>query len=172
MCPTLTVGSFFRRVRSTFLFICSTSSNLNNFEPQKRVQKEKKNKTRLEFRNHTKDSPIAPLFFGSMRLFLKLFGWHQRVPPSFVSIFCNTMDVKKSQRVPPFTFFGTVTLFKNLIYTLFWEIFSSPQRDFFCCSNFFIFCNQLEFHKARRVPLFTILSLRYGADFGRSRLVC
>ena len=25
------------------------------------------------------------------------------------------MDVKKSQRVPPFTFFGTVTLFKNLI---------------------------------------------------------
>ena len=24
-CPTLTVGSFFRRVRSTFLFICSTT---------------------------------------------------------------------------------------------------------------------------------------------------
>ena len=47
MCPTLTVGSFFKRVRSTFLFICSTTSNLNNFEPQqlepqKRVQNEKK----------------------------------------------------------------------------------------------------------------------------------
>ena len=38
------------------------------------------------------------------------------------------MDVKKSQRVPPFTFFGTVTLFKNLILKIFWEIFSSPQR--------------------------------------------
>ena len=36
---------------------------------------------------------------------------------------------------------------------------------------FFIFCNQLEFHKAQSVPRFTILSLRYSADFGRSRLV-
>ena len=34
-------------------------------------------------------------------------------------MFCNTMDVKKSQRVPPFTFFGTVTLFKNLIKKIF-----------------------------------------------------
>ena len=38
-------------------------------------------------------------------------------------------------------------------------------------SMFLIFCNQLEFHKAQRVPTFTILSLRYSADFGRSRLV-
>ena len=42
LCPTLTVGNFFK---STFLFICSTTSNLNNFEPQqlepqKRVQNE------------------------------------------------------------------------------------------------------------------------------------
>ena len=36
---------------------------------------------------------------------------------------------------------------------------------------FFIFCHQLEFHKTQRVPPFTILSLRYSADFGRSRLV-
>ena len=50
MCPTITVGSFFRHERSTFLFICSTTLNLNNFkpqqlQPQKRVQNEKKNKT-------------------------------------------------------------------------------------------------------------------------------
>ena len=38
------------------------------------------------------------------------------------------MDIKKSQRVPPFTFFGTVTLFKNLIEKFFWEIFSCLQR--------------------------------------------
>ena len=64
MSPTLTVGSYFRRVRSTFLFICSTTSNLNNFEPQqlepqqleppKRVQNEKKKQNRRsEPRNHT-----------------------------------------------------------------------------------------------------------------------
>ena len=40
-------------------------------------------------------------FFCTIRLFFKLFfGFHQRVSPSFVSIFCNAMDVKKSQRVP------------------------------------------------------------------------
>ena len=36
---------------------------------------------------------------------------------------------------------------------------------------FFIFCNQLEFHKAQMVTPFTILSLIYSAHFGRSRLV-
>ena len=117
------------------MFICSTTSNLNNFkrqqlQPQKRVQnKKKKQNRRPQPRKHTKDHPtLAPLFFGTMRLFLKFFGLHQRVPPSFVSIFCNTMDVKKSQRVPPFTFFGTVTLFKNLLLKNFLgNFFMSPK---------------------------------------------
>ena len=156
MCPTITVGSFFRHESSTFLFICSTTSNLNNFkpqqlQPQKRVQNEKKKQNRRpQPRKHTKDPTIAPLFFGTMRLF-EFFWIAPKSPPSFVSIFCNTMDVKKSQKVPPFTFFGTVTLFKNLIKIFFWEIFSCLQRV--PPSIFFIFCNQLEFHKARRVPL-------------------
>ena len=132
MCPTLTVGSFFRRVRSTFLFICSTTSNLNNFEPQqlepqKCVQNEKKKQNRRpEPRNHTEDPPMAPLFFGTMGLFGKFLDC-TKGPPSFVSTFCNAMDGKKSQRDPPFTFFGTVTLFKNLTSKIFWSIFSSPQ---------------------------------------------
>ena len=157
MCPTITVGSFFRHVRSTFLFICSTTSNLNNFkpqqlQPQKRVQNEKKKQNRRpQPRKHTKDPTLAPLFFGTMRHFLKFFGLHQRVPPSFVSIFCNTMDVKTSQRVPPFTFFGTVTLFKNLDKKTFFEkcfhVSKGSPLQFFK-----IFCNQLKFHKTRRVP--------------------
>ena len=114
-------------------------------------------------------SPLSPTFFGTMQLFLKPFELHQRVPPSFVSIFCNTVDVKKSQRVPPFTFFGTVTLLKNLNFKNFLGNFFKSSKG--PPSFFFIFCNQLEFHKARRVPLFTILSLIYSADFGRSRLV-
>ena len=133
MCPTLTVGSFFRRVRSTFLFICSTTSNLNNFEPQqlepqKRVQNEKKKQNRRpEPRNHTKDPPIVPLFLA-LSDFFQTFWIAQRVPPSFFSIFCNTMDVKKSQRASPFTFFGTVTLFENLIFKIFLgNFFKSPK---------------------------------------------
>ena len=113
------------------------------------------------------------------------------------------MDVRKFQRVPPFTFFGTVTLFKTVQKSHF-EIFlgnffqslKGPPFNFFHilqppgvsqtpkgppfyifrhCDTvqfiFFIFCHQLEFHKTQRVPPFTILSLRYSADFGRSRLV-
>ena len=38
-------------------------------------------------------------FFRHYAIFLKFCGFHQRASPSFVSIFCNTMDVKKSQRV-------------------------------------------------------------------------
>ena len=118
---------FFRHERSTFLFICSTTSNFNNFkpqqlQPQKRVQNEKKKQNRRpQPRKHT----LAPLFFST---FFEVFWIAPEGPPSFVSIFCNTMDVKKSQRVPPFTFFGTVTLFKNLIKNFFWEIFSCLQR--------------------------------------------
>ena len=139
MCPTITVGSFFFRHErsSTFLFICSTTSNFNNFkpqqlQPQKRVQNEKKKQNRRpQPRKHT----LAPLFFST---FFEVFWIAPEGPPSFVSIFCNTMDVKKSQRVPPFTFFGTVTLFKNLIQKNFFGKFfhvskGSPLRFF---SNF------------------------------------
>ena len=58
-------------------------------------------------------------FFSALCDVFEIFGFHQRVSPSFVSIFCNTMDVKRSQRVPPFTFFGTVTLLKNVIFNFF-----------------------------------------------------
>ena len=115
------------------MFICSTTSNLNNFKPQqlqsqKRVQNEKKKQNRRpEPRKHTKDPTRAPLFFVTMRLFET--SWiAPKGPPSFVSIFCNTMDVKKSQWVPPFIFFVTVTLLKNLIKKIFGVFFSCPQR--------------------------------------------
>ena len=72
-------------------------------------------------------------------------------PPSIFLLFCDRMDVRKSQRVPPFSFFR--------------------HCEIFFPKNFF--------HK--RVPnspilwhievLLLFLSLRYGADLGRSRLV-
>ena len=79
-----------------------------------------------------------------MRLFSKIFNCLKRVPLSSFLIFCNRIYVNKAQRVPPFTFFGTMRHFpkeKN-------SKISSLKK------------NVLRF-----------LSLRYSADFRRSRLV-
>ena len=147
---------FFRHERCTFLFICSTTSNLNNFkpqqfQPQKRVQNEKKNQNRRpQPRKHTKDPTLAPLFFGTMRLF-----W------SFLD--CT--------RGPPFICFdilqhnGCQKIAKSLLhFSALWHCSKISLKKFFL-GNFFMspkgppfnffsnFCNQLEFHKARRVPL-------------------
>ena len=79
------------------------------------------------------------------------------------------MGVKKPQSVPPFTFFGTVTLFKNLISKFFWEIVKSPKGS---PSVFVNFCHKpAGVSQSPKGPPFTILSLRFSADFGRSRLV-
>ena len=77
------------------------------------------------------------IFFGTMILFFDFFGFHQRVSPSFVSIFCNTMDFKKSQRVPFLHFFGTVTLFKNLILKIFGNFLKSPKGPPFIFFSYF-----------------------------------
>ena len=61
-------------------------------------------------------------------------------------IFCNGMFVNKSRRVPPFTFFGTMRLLlKEKIFSKI-SIFSEKS-------------------------VLRFLSLRYGAEFGRFRLV-
>ena len=133
MCPTLTVGSFFGRVRSTFLFICSTTSNLNNFEPQqvepeKRVQNEKKKQNRRpEPRKHTKDHPQIPTFFGTMRLF-ETFWIAPKGPPFICFDILQHNGCQKIAKGSPFTLFGTVTLFKNLIKNFFLgNFFMSPK---------------------------------------------
>ena len=60
--------------------------------------------------------------------------------------------MSKNRKGSPFTFFGTVTLFKNLILKNFLGNFSCHRR---VSLHFFsFFCNQLEFHKARRGPPF------------------
>ena len=112
--------------------------------PQKRVRNEKKkSKTRPEARKHTKDPPLA--LFSVLCDFFEIFWIASKGPPSFVSIICNTMDVKKSRRVPLFTFFGTVTLFQNHIFcNFFGKFLKSPKGP---PSIFFMFCNQLQFYR-------------------------
>ena len=85
------------------------------------------------------------IFFGTMRLFLKFFGFHQRVSPSFFRYFATQWMSKNS---PPLLQFSAL-----------WFL-----RKFFKISQgfpliFFIFCNQLEFHKAQRVPLLQFCAL-------------
>ena len=105
MSPTITVGSFF--LWSTFLFICSTTSNLNNFkhqelQPQKRVQNEKKKQNRRpEPRKYTKDPPIAPLFFGTMRLF-ETFWIAPKGPPFICFDILQHNGCQKITKGPPF----------------------------------------------------------------------
>ena len=101
MCPTRTVSSFsFFITRSVhFSVLCSfvQQLELRQFKTLETPEPGQNKKKRPETRKHTKDLLSSlKLFFGTVRLFQKFFGLHQRVPPSFVSIFCNRMDVKKS----------------------------------------------------------------------------
>ena len=79
------------------------------------------------------------------------------------------MDVKKLQRVLPFTFFCTVTLFKNLILKNFGKFFQVPKGS--PLQFFFHFLQPAGDSQSPKGPPFSILSLRYGPVFGRSRLV-
>ena len=122
------------------MFICSTTSNLNNFKPQqlkpqKRVQNEKKKQNRR--------------------------------PPFICFNILQHNGCEKIAKGPPFTFFGTVTLFKNLN-KFFCIFFHVPKGSPF---NFFHFLQPAGVSQSPKGPPFSILSLRYGADFGRSRLV-
>ena len=92
------------------------------------------------------------------------------------------MEFQKVHRIPPFKFFGRMRLFQNSYFLFFFENFLKNFSNFSKClrrvpSFFSIFCNKLDFQKAERGPLFTILkplgflSLRYSANFGRFRLV-
>ena len=146
MCPTLTVGSFFRRVKSPF---CSFVQQFQNTRTSDRIENEKKKTKHAQNLESTLRIPPWPHFFRHLRLYLKFSGLHQRVSPSFVPIFCNTMHVKKSQRV------------RLLHFSALWHYSKITIKKFL--GNFF--------KSSKAPPPFTILSLRYGADFGRSRLV-
>ena len=152
------------------MFICSTTSNLNNFEPQQlepqtRVQNEKKKQNRRpEPRNHTKNPPIAPLFWH-YAIFFETFWIAPKGPPFICFDILQHNGCQKIPKGPPFHIFRHCDTVQKSHFKIFLGNFKSPKGS---PSIFFIFCNRLEFHKARRVPPF---SLRYSADFGRSRLV-
>ena len=85
-----------------------------------------------------------------MRLFSQTFELNQGIPPSIVLIICHTMEVKKSQG-PPYTFCGTVTLFKILIFSR--NFFINVSKGFLL--QFFDIFLQIGFSKIPKGPRFT-----------------
>ena len=137
MSPTITVGSFFRRVRSTFLFICSTTSNLNNVKPQQRptsttpiseARPKRKEKTKLvqKLENTLRILPW-PHFFSALCDFFSFFGLHQMVPLHFFRYFA-TQWMSKNRKGSPFYIFRHCDTVQKSHKKFFLEIFSCPQR--------------------------------------------
>ena len=99
----------------------------------------------------------TPPFFGFVRLFFRNFlNVLKGSSLQFVLIFCNRTNVKKSQRVPSFRFFGTMRLLKILIlFVFFSKIFQRLLRFPF---NFLKFCNRMVVKKFQRAP-FTVFGI-------------
>ena len=111
-----------------------------------------------------------------MRLFFEIFLSLQRVPLSIFWCFAPEWMLKKPKG-PPFTFFGTMRLLKILIFR-FWKILKFFNVSEGSLLHFFDILQQTGFSKSPKSPPFynfknfvRFLSLGYGADFRRSRLV-
>ena len=140
MCPTITVGSFFRHESSFFVYL------FNNLKPQQlqtsttptseaRPKRKKTKQTSTTSKTH-KRSHLSPTFFRHYATFFKIFWIAPEGPPSFVSIFCNTMDVKKLQRNPFYIFRHCDTVRKSHLKNFMGNFFMSPRGPPF---NFFEF---------------------------------
>ena len=127
-------------------------------------------------------------FFGTMRLFgfvglfsalldffSKFFKCPQRVLLSIFLIFCKRTNVKKSQRVPFFRIFGTMRLFKILIFFqkffrlayFFQKFFNVPKASSF---QFFDILQQNECYKILKGPFFTFFgTMRLSGNFKKIR---
>ena len=158
------VFSSVQRDRSTFLFICSTSSTWttdieNIFETTE--LRPKQNHWHPEPRKHSIHPLVCftPFFSALCDFYSKFFGFHQRVSPSFVSTVGNTMDVIKSQKVPFSIFQHCVTVQKTR-----WKTSHGSPFNYFS-----YFATNWSFASPEGSP-FAILSPNYSADFGRSRL--
>ena len=164
---------FFRHEKSTFLFICSTTSNLNNFkpqqlQPQKRVQNTRKNKTDVHNLENTLKIPPQPHFFRHYATFFEVFWIAPEGPPFICFYILQHNGCQKIAKGPPFTVFGTVTLQKSHLKIFFGKFFHVSKGS--PLQFFKFFATSWSFTKPEGSP-FQILSLRYGANFGRSRLV-
>ena len=95
---------FVSSTRSVHFFVLLFNIiNLNYGRPKHTRNARTSSKTKQKYRRPEPRKHRTPPFgvfhsdfFRHYATFLNFFGFHQRVSLSFVSIFCNTMDVKKS----------------------------------------------------------------------------
>ena len=125
-CTTLTVASFFRQFNAIRPLFCSFVQ-LHQLELRTSKTYSKRQNSKRPKQKHQRTDDVSHFdFFGTMRLFLKFFGF---LP---FDIFQHN-GCQKIPKGPPFTIFGTVTLFKNLIK----NILRSPKGlSLFFFSNF------------------------------------
>ena len=116
--------------------------NTRTSEARPKRKEEAKHVQNLE---NTKDSTLAPLFWH-YATFFDIFRTARKGPFFILSIFCNTMDVKNSQRVAFFTFFGTVTLQNSLFSKNFGKSLTSPKCPSF---NFSYFATRWSFKSSK-----------------------
>ena len=80
----------------------------------------------ISYRARPKSPPFQ--FFSALRdIFFRIFFrnvFSSKGPPCIFLMFCDRMDVGKSQRVPPFSFFGIVRLYPENDKKFFSSIFS------------------------------------------------
>ena len=93
------------------------------------------------YRARPKSPPFQ--FFSALRDIFFGFFFLKGSPLHFF-MFCDRMDVGKSQRVPPFSFFGIV------------RFYTENKKFFF---NFFMFCDRMDVEKPQRVPPFSFSAL-------------
>ena len=94
----------------------------------------------IPYRARPKSPPFN--FFRHRETFFFRKFFPPKGPPCIFLMFCDRMDVGKSQRVPPpFSFFRHC------------EIFFPKIKIFFF--NFFMFCDRMDVEKPQRVPPFS-----------------
>ena len=177
MCPTLTVGSFFRHVVDTFLFnLIKTYRN-----PQNLIQNYKTDVQNLE--STLKIQTLAALVFSTWIFsalcdyfnFFAFKGSHLQV--SFDIL--QQTKVPKSPKGLPFYVFRHYETVQNSHFSFFFR--KLKKSTFFCLQRvpfdilLFDILQQTGLSKSPKGPRFyrfkNFLSLRYSADFRRSRLV-
>ena len=114
------------------------------------------------------------LCFGFVRLFFEILKMSPKSPPFNFLTFCKRTNVKKSQRVPSFRIFGTMRLFKILIFFqrffstsyFFQKFFNVPKASSF---QFFDILQQNECYKILQGPFFTFFgTMRLSGNFKKN----
>ena len=98
----------------------------------------------IPYRARPKTPPFH--FFRHCETFFSKKKFFPKGSPCIFLMFCDRMDVEKSQRVPPFSFFSAL-----------WDFF--PKMKIFVFFNFFIFSDRMHVEKPQRVPPFSFSAL-------------